>query len=296
MSRYLFVLIWPAGIAAILGAAFVIQRPAPGAGHATTRDWPRSVPGRHDAQRVRPAGAIVAWGQDASLLAAAIAGVAVLAYAVMALLGLLVVHHGSAIDVPIYHWAVTHRVRSWAAVMDRLTKLGDTWTTWGAAAAAAVCLAVASPRLRWLAPALFAAAIVVDHYVTLALRHTFHRLGPPGSPLGTYPSGGCDRAVFLYGLIAYLLWREFSGTRRGAVMAAAAVAILGFNEAYSRVYLTLHWFTDALSGLLYGGLLLAGFIAAVRVTAGPPAAAGQPNRRHTGSARPAPAATGETPP
>ena len=35
------------------------------------------------------------------------------------------------------------------------------------------------------------------------------------------------------------------------------------------MYLTLHWFTDALSGLLYGALLLTVFIAAIRLVAGP---------------------------
>jgi membrane-associated phospholipid phosphatase len=84
--------------------------------------------------------------------------------------------------------------------------------------------------------------------------------------------------IVFYGLIAYLLWREFSGQRRAAIWAAAAVAALGFNEAYSRVYLTLHWFTDALSGLLYGGLLLAVFVAAVRVVAGPAPAAARASR------------------
>ena len=187
----------------------------------------------------------------------------------MALLGLLVVHHGLAIDHPIYTWTTHHRVHPWVQVMDRLTKIGDTWTCWAAAAAAAVCLSVTWRTRRWLPPVVLAACIFVDHYTTLALRHTFHRLGPPDSPLGTYPSGGCDRTVLFFGLIAYLLWREFSGRRRTAIWAGATVAALGFNEAYSRVYLTLHWFTDALSGLLFGGLLLVVCIIAIRFVAGP---------------------------
>ncbi len=162
--------------------------------------------------------------------------------------------------------------------MDRLTKIGDTWTCWAAAAAAAVCLSVTWRTRRWLPPVVLAACIFVDHYTTLALRHTFHRLGPPDSPLGTYPSGGCDRTVLFFGLIAYLLWREFSGRRRTAIWAGATVAALGFNEAYSRVYLTLHWFTDALSGLLFGGLLLAVFIIAIRFVAGRRHPAGPPKR------------------
>jgi len=53
------------------------------------------------------------------------------------------------------------------------------------------------------------------------------------------------------------------------------VAALSFNEAYSREYLGKHWFTDIVSGLLYGAVLLAPFIAAVRMIAGPAVRPGQ---------------------
>ena len=201
------------------------------------------------------------------LLILAVGTVAV--YAVMCLLGVLVVHGGPSIDKPVYTWMIHHRVHFWKAAMDRLTKIGNTWTTWGAAAGAAVCLAAFYRRQKWLPPVVLVAAIFIDHYLTLALRHTFHRLGPPDSPLGTYPSGGCDRVIVFYGLIAYLVWREVSGRRGTAVWLAGVVAALGFSEAYSRVYLTLHWFTDAVSGLIYGGLILAVFIATIHLVAGP---------------------------
>ncbi len=209
-----------------------------------------------------------AW-ESARFGAVAAAGTLVV-FGVMCALGLVVVHHGLAIDKPIFGWMSKHQVHVMAALMKRLTKLGDTWTTWGAALAAAACLAVTWRQRKWLPPVVLATTIVADHFTTLALRHVFHRLGPPTSPLGTYPSGGCDRVILFYGLIAYLLWREFSGQRRTAIAIAAAVGALGFNEAYSRVYLSLHWFTDALSGLLYGTLLLAIFIIAVHFVAGRP--------------------------
>ncbi len=290
MSGYLVLLIWPAGLAAIFGAAFAVSRartgrPAVGGrgqqerqerqgqqGRQGRQEREGREAGRHQSHRASGSSAL-ADASDGSWRFAIVAAVgAAAAFAVMALLGLLVVHHGLTIDRPTFRWVHGHQVHAAAAAMKRLTKIGDTWTTWGAAAAAAVCLAVASRDRRWLPPVALAALIVVDHYATLALRHVFHRLGPPTSPLGTYPSGGCDRSIVIYGLIAYLLWREFSGRPTTAVWAAAAVAALGFNEAYSRVYLSLHWFTDALSGLLYGGLLLAAFIIAVRAATGRPVA------------------------
>jgi membrane-associated phospholipid phosphatase len=268
MSKYLVVLIWPACLAAIFGAGFLLARGNQGAAQPSARRA-SSESGRHHTAS-RGAGAVLI---DAGLGSAQVAIFAaagtVLVVGLMCLLGLLVVHHGLAIDRPVFTFMQGHRVHVMKSLMTRLTKIGDTWTTWGAAGAAAVCLAVTWKDKRWLPPAALAALIVVDHFATLALRHVFHRVGPPTSPLGTYPSGGCDRCIVFYGLIAYLLWREFSGRRATAIWAACVVAALGFNEAYSRVYLSLHWLTDTLSGLLYGALLLMAFIAAIRVVAGP---------------------------
>src|SRR5205085_356317 len=192
-----------------------------------------------------------------------------LSYGVMALLGPPIVNHGLAIDEPILSWTTGNQLRTWAAIMERFNKFGDTWTAWSAAGAAAACLAVTWPRQKWLPPAALGAAIVVDHYVTLALRYTFRRPGPPTSPLGTYPSGGCDRAVLFYGLIAHLLWRQLGGTYRGKVWGIGTVAALCFNVAYCREYLSKHWFSDIVLGVFYGLVLLGPFIAAIRLIAGP---------------------------
>src|SRR5262249_3544357 len=183
-----------------------------------------------------------------------------------------VVHHGSTIDQPIYRFTIDHQVHDWVRVMNRLTRIGNTWTTWGAAlAAAAVLAAFWPPGRKWIPPLVLASAIVVDHYETLAIRHVFERVGPPNSPHGTFPSGGCERVVLFYGLIAYLSWREASGRRTSGIWAGVGIAMLAFNEAYSRSYLPLHWFTDAVAvaGVLYGGLMVVAFVIAVRVVAGP---------------------------
>jgi len=285
MSKYLLALVWPAGLAIIAGVAFVAGRRAHEEPQQASGRSARE-PGRRRGRRASARSWIGEAAAGSTLFAVAAVAGALAAFCIMALLGLLVVNHGLAIDKPVFSWiqgdrinqagtalwSHGHQVHVVAAAMKRLTKIGDTWTTWGAAAAAAVCLAVTWRERRWLPPVALAAAIVIDHFTTLALRHVFHRLGPPTSPLGTHPSGGCDRCILFYGLIAYLLWREFSGKRTTAIWAAAAVAALGFNEAYSRVYLSLHWTTDALSGLLYGGLLLAGFVVAIRAVCGRQAA------------------------
>lgn len=262
MMAALVVLLWPAGLGAILAAtAFLARRK----GHfAPTAAAAMNGHGGSD-----PAFSSRSTRSSIIGLLLILAVGAVVVYALIALLGMLVVHAGPAMDKPIYNWMTHHRVRFWTSVMDRATRVGDTWTTWGATVAAAVCLSASYRRNKWLPPVALGAAIIIDQYVTLALRHTVHRLGPPDSPLGAFPSGGCDRIILLYGLIAYLIWRETSGTRRTAIWSAGAVAALAFNEAYSRAYLTLHWTTDIISGLIYGALILAVFTATIHLVDGP---------------------------
>jgi hypothetical protein len=267
MLKVAVVLLYLIGIGVILGVTALLAKRSAG----------RPVPDTAPLNGHHAAGAAVgrrsARSSIIGMLLILAAGAAVV-FALVCLLGLLVVHAAPGVDKTIYNWMIHHRVHSWTSVMKRATKVGDTWTTWGATVAAAVCLAALCRRDKWLPPVALGAALVIDHYVTQALRHTFHRLGPPDSPLGTFPSGGCDRIIVLYGLIAYLIWREVSGTRRGAIWSAGAVALLAFNEAYSRAYLTLHWTSDIISGLIYGSLLLIVFIATIRLVVGPARARG----------------------
>jgi len=308
MLSYLLVGLWPAGEAAIAAATVnAVRRASRQGGRQTGRArtagpqqfpklagavprlmsgafpiLPPSAGSRHDGgawPRIPRPAELPDWVPDLVGLGVVTCAGGVLAYKVMDLLGPTVIKQGPLIDEPMYRWTVDHQVKWWGDVMERLTKLGNSQPTWGAAGAAAATLAVAWPRRKWVPPVALGAAFVVERCVTLALRRKFGRPGPPSSPLGTYPSGGVDRVVYLYGLIAYLTWREFSGTPQGKAWAIGAVAALSFNEAYSREYLSKHWFTDILSGLFYGAVLLAPSIAAVRLFAGPAVTASQQSVR-----------------
>jgi membrane-associated phospholipid phosphatase len=262
MLKALTVLLWPVGIAALLAlAALLAKRLAPSPSLTVA-----SANGQHASDDgVSPR---AAWSSVIGLLLILTVG-AIAVYAVTCLLGLLVVHAGPSIDKPMYTWMIHHRVHFWKDVMNRLTKMGNTWTTWGAGIAGAAVLSAFYRKNKWLPPVVIGAAIFIDHFLTLALRHTFERIGPPDSPHGTFPSGGCDRIFVFYGLIAYLAWRELGGNKRAAIWLGGVVAALGFSEAYSRFYLTLHWFTDAISGIIYGCLILAVFIATIHLVVGP---------------------------
>ena len=270
MTRILAVLLWPAGIAIILCAGALVARRAPLTvpGGAVRRPLPPV--GRHGAPSSSRSFGGPSMGKGiARFLLVVFAGSAVL-YVAMVLLGVLVSHAGPSIDKPIFHWTVTHRMHPWHSFMLRATQLGDKYPVWAAAATAAVCMAASWRRDRWLPPVALGSLIVIDHFLTLAINHTITRTPPPGAG-GIFPSGGTDRAIDYYGLIAYLLWREFSGQRRTAIFAGAVVAAMGFSEGYSRVYLAVHWFTDTVAGYLYGCLILAVFIVAVRFVVGPAA-------------------------
>jgi hypothetical protein len=308
MLRYLLVGLWPAGEAAIAAVTVnAVRRASREDGGQTGRArtagpqqfpklagavprliggtfpiLPPSVGSRRDGEacpRIPRPAELPDWVLDLVGLGVVTAAGGALAYKVMELLGPTVINQGPVIDEPIYRWTVDHQVKWWNDVMERLTKLGNSQPSWGAAGAAAATLAVAWPRRKWVPPAALGAAFLVERCVTVALRRRFDRPGPPSSPLGTYPSGGVDRVVYLYGLIAYLLWREFSGSPQGKAWATGLVAALAFNEAYSREYLGKHWFSDILGGLLYGGILLVPSIAAVRLCAGPAVSGSQKSLR-----------------
>jgi membrane-associated phospholipid phosphatase len=294
VGRMLTPAVWPAGMAVIVIMAALLARraePARAAPAGGTHWWPSRAPEAALGPARNPA---VRALRDAARFLIVIAAGVVAVYLFMALLGLPVTHDGHVIDQPVNHWVSHHRVHQWTHEMSKATKIGDTWTTRGAAVTAAVCLAVTWRRMRWLPPLALAALVLVQHPLTRLIHLTDPRMGPPGFPYGTFPSGGSERSVAFYGLIAYLLWREFSGARRAAIWSAAAVAAIAFDEGYSRVYLGMHWATDVLSGWIYGLLLLVAFITAVRLVADParlPAA----TKEESAIVRPARAPVGEGP-
>jgi undecaprenyl-diphosphatase len=269
MAKILLFLIWPAGMAVIFGVTALLARRArrrPTGPKLGRLPWLGYRPALGGADGTSTVQSVIR--QAAVFLAVIVVGAAVV-FGIMALLGQLVLHGGPSLDKPIYHWVVTHRIHHWKKLMASLTKIGDTWSTRMAVVSAAVCLAVTWRRYKWLSAFAFVVLSVLQRYLTHAIHLVAHRVGPPLFPHGTFPSGGSERTVVFFGLIAYFLWREFSGRRVTAIWAGAAVAAVAFNEGYSRLYLGMHWTTDVLSGWFYGILLLALFVLASRVIMGP---------------------------
>jgi membrane-associated phospholipid phosphatase len=269
MAKILLFLIWPIGLAVIFGVAALLARraqAAPAGPRLGRLPWLGYRPVLDDADGSSTFRGAV---RQALLFLGVIVVGALVVFGIMALLGQLVLHGGPSIDKPINHWVAVHRIHLWKSVMTSATKTGNAWSTRMAVAAAAVCLAVTWRRYKWLPAFAFVVLTVLQRYLTHSIHLVAHRVGPPGFPHGVFPSGGSERTVVFFGLIAYFLWREFSGRRVTAIWAGAAVAALAFNEGYSRFYLGMHWTTDVLSGWFYGILLLGLFILATRIIMGP---------------------------
>lgn len=76
----------------------------------------------------------------------------------------------------------------------------------------------------------------------------------------TFPSGHVLRAVLVYGLLAFIVHRLAPPGRIRSLAIPAAVVLIVL-VALDRLYLDVHWQSDVIGGLLFGGLALAASIA-----------------------------------
>lgn len=181
-------------------------------------------------------------------------------------LGLLAQALEGAVDQPVFAWFAARQVPAWSHPWSVLTHLGNRHETQLLTVVGAVVIAALWWRRRWWVPLLvLPTGYLFEKVGQHVLRELVDRGHPPGS-LGSWISGGCARLVIGYGLVVLLLlrWRPPRGVRARAAC-WSVVAFLAAVEAYSRVYLLKHWFTDVLGGLLYGALGLAVLTAAVAV-------------------------------
>lgn len=71
----------------------------------------------------------------------------------------------------------------------------------------------------------------------------------------SFPSGHVVRAVVVYGLAAFLVYRLALSERRGLLAIAGAVLVVA-AVSFDRLFLEVHWISDVVGGLLLGGALL----------------------------------------
>lgn len=72
----------------------------------------------------------------------------------------------------------------------------------------------------------------------------------------SYPSGHASNAIFIWGIIAYLIYRYANVNRYRGRLASAAVGALALTVCTVSLIRNTHWFSDLFAGLLLGGSLL----------------------------------------
>lgn len=77
----------------------------------------------------------------------------------------------------------------------------------------------------------------------------------------SYPSGHASNAIFIWGVVAYLIYRYAHVDRYRGRLASAGVAALSLTVCIVSLLRNTHWFSDLFGGLLLGGALLVLIIA-----------------------------------
>jgi membrane-associated phospholipid phosphatase len=157
------------------------------------------------------------------------------------------------VDRVVERWAERHATALSDDVLEGVTHLGDTPTI--IAVGVAIC---AYGLWRWRKPAipLFVVSVVlgqmlISNTIKVVVDRARPELRPRVDFTGTsFPSGHTTAAVATFLAVALVLAIGTSPRPRAA-LAGAAVAI-GVAVGCTRVFLGVHWFSDALAGLAIG--------------------------------------------
>ena len=182
-------------------------------------------------------------------------------------LGWLAGKSESGVDHPVFRWVPHHQTSAMTSLMKVATLMGNRFEIKIVMAVACVGFALLL-RQRAVLPVLaIVGSFVLERYTQKILSLVVHR-GHPPTTLGTYPSGGCGRLIAIYGLIVFLVLHFWRPGRRVVLAAWSLLAVAGWVEGYSRIYLEKHWATDVVGGWIFGALLLGALVGTVWVLLG----------------------------
>jgi hypothetical protein len=173
-------------------------------------------------------------------------------------------------DRPIYH-RVAPQVHAgrFTTLMSTLTTIGNRSTMETVALVSLLILAIAYGRRWWVPTVSILAVVAMQREGQDLLTRLVHRDHPAMPYAGVFPSGGVSRLIAVYGVVIALSLALLPPTQQlWRARAWSGLAMFAVIEAFSRVYLSLHWTTDAICGLVFGSLLLAVSIAALDALTG----------------------------
>lgn len=125
-----------------------------------------------------------------------------------------------------------------------------------------VTFLVCRRQQSWRPAVVAAGSVFALNLVVLVLKLGLGREGPhTADPSffngGTaYPSGHSANIVLVYGLVAYILSRYATPSRRTLALVWGGVAVLSVTMLVTSLTLNWHWFADLVAGLLVGGIVL----------------------------------------
>lgn len=209
-------------------------------------------------------GGPVAWGRSAAQRFGRVTGAVVYAVAGWATvivaglgLGFLAKHLENSVDWPIFHyayWRVSNNV--FTSANTKLTTIGGNSNTELIVFFSIVILGCVYKRRWWIPTICISLAFILEKYTQSMLGKVVDR-GHPPTTLGTFPSGGVSRILAVYSVVLFLaILAAPRLTRAWRVGLWTGLATAAVVEAYTRVYLSLHWFTDAAFALVLGTLML----------------------------------------
>jgi undecaprenyl-diphosphatase len=82
-----------------------------------------------------------------------------------------------------------------------------------------------------------------------------------GSEVFSFPSGHATMAAITFGVLAVLASHAMNRWSRSLVYAICGLIVI--TIAYSRIYLGVHWLSDVLGGVMFGGVMVAAFGVAI---------------------------------
>jgi membrane-associated phospholipid phosphatase len=218
-----------------------------------------------------PGGGPSLWGRNAAArfgavraaLAISIVGT-VLVWLVSLPLGFLAKDLTSSVDRPAYNYAFNHADFSkFTALNAKLTVTGNNAEIQLVCLFAVVLFAALWGRNWWVPVAIIPVVFYLERYSQRNIAKVVMRK-PPETTAGVFPSGGVARILSVYGvllLLVLLLLPALSRAWRTGLY--TALGLTAAIEAYTRWFLSKHWLTDALGGIIFGYLLLLVFTAAV---------------------------------
>ncbi|MGB8313841.1 MAG: bifunctional DedA family/phosphatase PAP2 family protein [Aestuariivirga sp.] len=120
-------------------------------------------------------------------------------------------------------------------------------------------------RKAWRAAIASTVIFLGGKLFAVLLKFGIHRPRPlesyAGSEVFSFPSGHATMAAITFGILAVLASHAMNRWSRSLVYATCGLIVI--TIAYSRLYLGVHWLSDVLGGLMFGGVMVAAFGVAI---------------------------------